>query len=258
MHTADHLQSPKLVAAGFRHAFFTRRGGVSSGPYESLNFSVTVGDTPPNVAENLRRAAAVLGVAANRVVHLSQVHGRNVVVLAEATSAEEVRSREGDALVGCEPSIACGVRTADCVPILIAERHSGIVAAVHAGWRGVALRVVEAALVAMRERSGESASFVAAIGPHISVDAFEVSADVANELAAASPDPNVIELGRGPRPYANLRRIVRAQLASLGLESDAIDDVDGCTMTDRERFFSYRRDGAQSGRHLSAIVPRAK
>jgi YfiH family protein len=178
-----------------------------------------------------------------------------VVVATEGASPEAVRLGEGDALVGCEPSIACGVRTADCIPILIAERRSGIVAAVHAGWRGVVLRVVEAALTVMRERTGERGQFVVAIGPHISVDAFEISDDVAAQLLTSSPDPDVIERRRGARPHANLRRIVRAQLEALGVLPDAIDDVDGCTLTDCERFFSYRRDGSRSGRHLSAIVP---
>lgn len=254
--TAEHVTSPLLTSAGFRHAFFTRRGGVSSGPYESLNFSVTVGDAPANVAENLRRAAAVLGVGVDRVHYLSQVHGRDVVEVSEVVDAAALRSCRGDALVGASSDHACAVRTADCVPILVGERGSGVAAAVHAGWRGVSARIVEAALTAMRRRIGRSGDFVAAIGPHISLAAFEVSDEVATELRNASPDPDVIERSAGLKPHVDLRRIVRAQLEALGVAPAAIDDVDGCTVGEPARFFSYRRDGKHSGRHLSAIVPR--
>jgi copper oxidase (laccase) domain-containing protein len=98
---------------------------------------------------------------------------------------------------------------------------------------------------------------IAAIGPHISVARFEVSEEVALELSGVVPGLQVVERGHGPKPHVNLRRLVRAQLITLGLTSAAIDDVLGCTVGDDVAFFSYRRDGRVSGRHLSAIVARA-
>lgn len=255
---ADYVQSPLLANAGFRHAFFTRRGGVSSGAYRSLNFSATVGDAPENVAENLRRAAAALEVGVERVYYLSQVHGRSAFELPDDADVTQTRATEGDALFGASMGVACAVRTADCVPILVGERTSGYAAAVHAGWRGVVAQVIAATLVALRARVGHAGDFVAAIGPHISVAAFEISDDVAAELALSSPDPDVIDRTRGPKPHADLRRIVRAQLESLGVARDAIDDVAGCTVTEPERFFSFHHDGARSDRHLSTIVPTAR
>jgi len=252
---AHYQQSPLLQAAGFQHAFFTRRGGVSSGAYESLNFSVAVGDLAENVQENLARAARALGVDPERVYFLSQVHGREVKRLTGADSRQEVLQERGDAVIGTRSDLACAVRVADCAPILIGDKASGAAAAVHAGWRGTVGGVVAAAVERLRAELGGPGELVAAIGPHISVAAFEVSSDVADELLGASPDPDVIDRTRGPRPHVNLRRILRAQLVELGVADDAIDDVDGCTVGEPSLYFSYRRDGRQSGRHIAAIVP---
>ena len=253
--TAPHLISELLSRAGFRHAFFTRQGGVSEGAFASLNFSIAAGDVADHVAENLRRAGRALDVDPERIYLLSQVHGRAVQLANGDEPHETFVRREGDIVVGESPSLACGVRTADCVPVLLGDKRSGRVAAVHAGWRGVAGGAVAAGVERLQLMAAGSAELVAAIGPHISLTAFEVSDDVANELRAASPEPDVVDWSR-TRPHVDLRRIVRAQLISLGLSTDAIDDVPGCTVLDATRFFSFRRDGQASGRLLSAIVPR--
>jgi hypothetical protein len=250
------LQSKLLASAGFRHAFFTRRGGVSSGPYTSLNFSVTVGDEPAAVAENLGRAAAYLGIRVERLYFLWQVHGANCLVLEGNEARATIAETQGDGLVSRSPQAACAVRTADCAPILLADRESGAVAAAHAGWRGLVRGILGRAVRELRAQIGGDGALIAAIGPHISVRAFEVSADVAEQIVKSSPDPDVVELGRGPRPYVNLRRVARAQLMQLGLGADCIDDVGGCTVSEPELYFSFRRDGERSGRHLSAIVAR--
>ena len=148
------------------------------------------------------------------------------------------------------------VRIADCVPILVGDTETGAVVAVHAGWRGVVAGVVEAGIAAISEDANRTRGFVAAIGPHITVAAFEVSDDVAETLRASSPDPDVIERGNGAKPHVDLAKIVAAKLEALGIPRPNIDRVGGCTYTDPERYFSFRRDGARSGRHLAAIVPR--
>lgn len=251
-----YLTSELLSRAGFRHAFFTRQGGVSEGAFASLNFSVAAGDDAARVAENLRRAGRALGVDAERIYFLSQVHGRAVELSDGSESRESFLHREGDIVVGSLPTLACAVRSADCVPVLLADRASGRVAAVHAGWRGVRDGAVEAGVARLRELAAGPVDIVAAIGPHISAAAFEVSNEVAGELLAASPEPGVVDWSRS-RPHVDLRRLVQAQLSSLGLPSAAIDHVPGCTVLDAARFFSFRRDGKASGRLLSAIVPRA-
>jgi len=252
---AEFLASELLTAAGFRHAFFTRHGGVSEGPYASLNFSRSVGDDPERVAQNLGLAAQALDVPMERLYFLSQVHGAAAVTLTGEESAEEVLAVEGDALVGRAAGIAYGVRTADCVPILVGDRRTGAVASIHAGWRGIVRGVVEAGILKLIEVAGEDVDLVAAIGPHIRGTVFEVSEDVAEELAGVSPVPCVLRRV-GMKPHVRLDNIVRAKLVALGVPLDQIDDVEGCTASEPERFFSFRRDGKVGGRHLSAIAAR--
>ncbi|HEY6078671.1 MAG TPA: polyphenol oxidase family protein [Polyangiaceae bacterium] len=256
-----HELSPLLTRAGFRHAFFTRQGGASEGPFESLSFSTAVGDAPDHVAENLARAGRLLGVEAERILYLSQVHGKQVHFYREAQTRDAVITLEGDAIGGCYANTAYGVRSADCVPVLVADEASGAVMAIHAGWRGVVAGAVEAGVLALREAgAGHRGRLLAAIGPHISLPAFEVSEDVAAELVAACPAPNaaaVVErLPDHPKPHIDLRALVTQKLLALGLGQADIDQVGGCTVLAPARYFSFRRDGKRSGRHLSAIVPR--
>ena len=252
---AEFLKSRLLERHGFRLAFFTRRGGVSGGPYASLNFSATVGDDPDAVQRNFGLGAEVLGVAPERLFYLSQVHGRNAVELGPGASRDEITKQEGDALYGASPGVAICVRTADCVPILAADVRSGAVVAIHAGWRGVVRGVVEAGIELLAARAGGPTELVAAIGPHIRSDAFEVSEDVALELEASSEARDAVDRTR-EKPHVSLARIVTAKLVALGLDASRIDDTGGCTASEPDRFFSFRRDGKVGGRHLSAIVPR--
>jgi copper oxidase (laccase) domain-containing protein len=235
---ARFVTSEVLAAAGFRHAFFTRHGGVSTGPYSSLNFSIAVGDEPENVAENLRRAARAVGVSPERIYYLSQVHGAAAQIVSGTEPREDVLATEGDALVG--------------------DESSGSVVAIHAGWKGLVAGVLEAGIGTLRGVIGRPGSLVAAIGPHITALGFEVSEDVATVLAGCSSRASVVERHPGGKPHVNLAAIARDKLLSLGLPEPNIEVVPGCTHTDRERFFSFRRDGRTSGRHLSLIVPRRR
>lgn len=253
----EFVTSQLLLREGFRHAFFTRRGGVSRSPFDSLNFSRRVGDSQASVEANLHRAAEALGVPLGRLYFLSQVHGTEVVQLSGSEDRDEVVHRTGDATVSTSQGVACGVRVADCVPVLVGDRQTGAVCAIHSGWQGTALGVVCAAVTALRKLIGGEGDLVAAIGPHIERCCFEIGEDVAERLAACAPfETEVIVREDERKPHADLRRIVRSQLRALGLDDLAIDDVHGCTKCDADRFFSYRRDKERSGRHLAAIVTR--
>ncbi|HVY48283.1 MAG TPA: laccase domain-containing protein, partial [Minicystis sp.] len=151
---AEALTSPLLAAADFAHAFFTRRGGVSPPPWGSLNFAASTGDDPARVDENVRRAALALGVPAARIYYLSQVHGVACVKLDGGEDRAEVVRREGDATLATAPGVACGVRSADCVPVLVGDRASGAALAVHSGWRGTEQDVVAAGVAALRDAIG--------------------------------------------------------------------------------------------------------
>ena len=247
------LASAALTQAGFSHAFFTRAGGVSRPPWDTLNFAAGTGDDPAAVRKNFALAAQILGVTASRLYVVSQVHGVAARVIEEGEDREDVLRAIADITLSRAPGVACGVRTADCVPILIADRTSGAVAAIHSGWKGTVANVAAAGVRALRDLIGARGDFLAAIGPHIETCCFEVGADVAAELAACSSLGGAAVIP-GDKPHVNLRAIVRAQLEAEGLAATAIDDVRGCTVGDRDRFHSFRRDGKVGGRLLSAIV----
>src|SRR5262249_10164823 len=181
------LTSALLAGAGFRHAFFTRAGGVSPPPWDTLNFAASVGDAPANVLENLRRAARTLGVSVARLYVLSQVHGTASRVLDGSEDRDEVVRSVGDIVLSRAAGVACGVRTADCVPVLLADRITGTVAAVHSGWRGTVAGAAITGVAALRQLGGGQGDLVAAVGPHIAACCFEVGDDVAASLAAGSP-----------------------------------------------------------------------
>jgi polyphenol oxidase len=241
MDTSQYLRSELLSSAGFTHAFFTRRGGVSSGVFSSLNLSLDVGDRPDDVAENRRRIARVLGVAEGRVYVPRQVHERGLVVVDGHVSAAELATLPADAVISDGPGLACGVRTADCVPLLMACVETRRVAAVHAGWRGVVKGVAGAAIEALLARGSRPEHLIVAIGPHISAAAFEVGEDVARELRAASDGAlGVMAIEGQQKLHAALGQILHAQLVALGVPDRHIEAVPGCTFTDEREFFSYR------------------
>lgn len=254
------LTSRLLTERAVRHGFSTRIGGVSEGPFATLNLAVGPGDEPRAVAENLARFAAAIGVDPERLFQTFQVHGAEVRVIEPHDERLAVLPENADGLVARDVSTAVAVRIADCVPVLLHDDVKNQVAALHAGWRGVVSGVVPNGVALLARSALSSASIVAAIGPCIGPCCFEVGEEVAAAILDATPDESVIVRegrDRGPKPHVDLRRAVRLQLRALGVADDRIEDVPGCTRCDAERFFSYRRDGARSGRLLAAIAPRA-
>jgi YfiH family protein len=242
------LSAENLRRAGFSHGFSTRVGGVSEGAFASLSFGA--GDEAERVAENVRRFATAVGFDPRALRQVTQVHGARAVD-ANTMKDEQTAREEGDALFlapgGASHARAVGVRVADCVPVLVATRDRGEIAAIHAGWRGIAGGVVAAAMARLEGREK-----VAAIGPCIGPCCFEVGAEVVPRVLAAAGDDGAIVARRdGTKAYLDLRLAVRRQLESAGALD--IEDVPGCTRCEKERFFSYRRDGERSGRHLAVI-----
>lgn len=260
------LRSALLTRNGFQHGFFTRPGGVSRPPFDTLNFSTTHGDPPARVQVNLQRAAAELGVDPRRIYYLSQVHGCACQVLEGGEDRDQIARLPGDIVLSADPRVACSVRMADCPAVLIAELRTGVVAAVHSGWRGTVAGAVPNGVAAVRRLAARLASagalaggaqLLAAVGPHIERCCFEVGADVAAQLARASSAGDRVIAPSGSeraKPHVDLRQVIAAQLEDAGVQS--VDHVRGCTVCDPARFFSYRRDGAVSGRMLGAIVAR--
>lgn len=250
------LTSHLLTAAGFRHGFFTRVGGVSTGLYASLNFSTSVGDASDCVLENTARAAAWLELESTNLYCAQQVHGANVLEILPETTPHNLVASPADALISARSHTACCVRTADCVPILVGDPNQGCVAAIHAGWRGIVAGVVMRTIEALSEMGSKPDQLLVAIGPHIRSSAFEVSEEVAQTIANVTPRCPVVQRHLGPLPHVALAECVREQLRMAGVAPEKVDDVGGCTFADSTRFFSYRRQGPASGRHLHAIVSR--
>jgi YfiH family protein len=244
-----------LTAAGFRHGFSLRTGGLSPAPFHTLNLARNLGDAPEAVRENHQRLAVHVGYASECLYEVSQVHGSTVESVDPEIAPAMFRAREADALWTGVPELAVGVRVADCVPILVAHPKTGAVCAIHAGWRGVVAGVVSRALSVLAEQAEAAPrELLAAVGPHIGPDAFQVGQEVAEALLESVPDVPGVVLARAPRPHVDLGRAVVAQLTRAGLASANVDRVPGCTFSEPERFFSFRRDAQASGRHLAVIV----
>jgi hypothetical protein len=258
------LRSPQLAAAGFRHAFSTRIGGVSAPPFDALNLqsvqaNARVAAELPRDAETAIRTNHALFLEAAHiaadatVADASQVHGCRVVAARDTLAARA----EADAITSRPGGNPVLVRIADCVPVLLADPKSGAVAAVHAGWRGVVAGIVPAAIAALHALGADPRDAIAAVGPCISTRHFEIGPEVADALAAADLADCIVAPGiHGPKHHADLVHAVRAQLARCGLVPASIDAEPPCTYADRARFHSFRRDGAASGRLAAIIAPR--
>lgn len=233
------LRSELLARAGFTHGFSTRWASVTG-----------VEGSFPSDAEHVRGFFGALGRDPSSAMRVKQVHG--AAVLTEPLADWQ---GEGDAIAfrEAQAQVTPVIRTADCVPILLGNPFGEQVAAVHAGWRGVERNIVSEAVRALHVAPEW---LVAAIGPCLCTACFEVGEEVVTALMPVTGE-DIVDRSFGPKPHVNLRLAVRLQLRTMGLPDAAIEDVAGCTRCEPERFFSYRRDGANAGRQMAVIVPRA-
>jgi len=234
---------PRWPAPDSIHALSTLRGGgVSHAPYASLNLAGHVGDDPQAVRENRERLhrAAVLPAIPR---WLTQVHGTSV-----AEIDRMIDGTEADATWTAMPGVICAVLTADCLPVLLCDVDGTRVAAVHAGWRGLAAGVIEAAVAAL---SVPGRRLLAWLGPAIGPTAFEVGSEVRAQFVSADvAAADAFRPSRDDRCYADLYTLARLRLAACGVV--AVSGGEWCTYRESERFFSYRRDG-QTGRMATLI-----
>ena len=252
-------ESPLLAAAGVGHGFSTRRGGVSGTPFDSLNLGnpngVDVQDAAAHIAENYRRLMAAAGLAGWRRQWTWQVHGCGVAVVGAGAFADDTQA---DALVTAEPGRAVSVRTADCCPVLLATADGRAVAAAHAGWKGAVAGVVGATVAELCRVAGATPGEVlAAVGPCIGVDAFEVGPEVLAAFADQFGAETVRRDGAGGKGHADLAEAVRRSLLSAGVGADRIDITDRCSVRDAAEFFSHRRDRGVTGRMAAVIGVRS-
>jgi YfiH family protein len=235
------------------HGFFGRRGGVSAGELASLNCGLGSGDDPALIAENRRRVAdAVLPGGA--LTGLYQVHGNRCVIVDEAT---DLAARpEADAIATRTPGILLGILTADCVPVLFADREAGVIGAAHAGWKGAISGVTDAALDAMESLGANRANIAVAIGPCIARASYEVDENFVQRFVVDDPaNERFFAAGKPGHAMFDIAAYVAARLAAAGVTRIAIGGQD--TYAEADDYFSYRRACHKSensyGRQLSVI-----
>jgi polyphenol oxidase len=243
-------------AAGIRHAFFTREGGVTAGLYSSLNCGFGSGDAAEKVAENRARAMAALDLAPDRLVTCHQVHSPDVVTVAAPWRRED--NPRADALVTNCRGIALGILTADCVPVLFADADAGVIGAAHAGWKGALGGVVAATVAAMARLGAAPGRMRAAIGPCIAQRSYEVGPEFpAPFLAEDSGNGDFFAPARRAGHFMfDIAGYVERRLIAAGV--GAIQRAPCDTVAEETRFFSYRRACLKGekdfGNGLSAIV----
>ncbi len=240
-----------------RHGFFTRQGGVSRGLYASLNCGYGAADAPDDVAANRARAMAALDVAPDNLVTVHQQHTAEVAVIDErwAPGAKPVVS---DAMVTNRFGVALGILTADCAPVLLADRKANVIGAAHAGWRGALAGILDNTVAAMVRLGAKPNRMVAAIGPCIAQRSYEVGPEFPAAFLEQDAD-NHFFFTASPnegRTFFDLPGYVARRLATLSVAEVIRTPCD--TFREESRFFSYRRSlmrgESDYGRNLSAIV----
>ena len=240
------------------HGFFTASGGISHGVYDSLNCGYGSNDDPECIDENRRRVAAGLGFAPNSLFGLKQYHSATAILLSDAAQSARDQRPDADALVTKRRDVALAILTADCVPVLFADRSHGVIGAAHAGWRGANGGILESTITLMCNSGATLSNIEAVIGPAIAKSSYQVSADCRNEITNAhpdasylfSPDPNAAE-----KYLFDLPAYTKWQISRIGLTK--ITDLAIDTYDSANNLFSHRRAThlqlPDTGRQISLI-----
>lgn len=227
------------AVSGVRHGFFTRQGGVSNGIYASLNGGLGSRDDARAVAENRRRAVARLGLGDAPLCTVHQCHGADCITV-EAPWKRQAAPR-ADAMATDRPGVVLGVLSADCAPVIFADREARVIAIAHAGWKGALGGVIEAAVDAMTGLGAQRGNIAAAIGPSIGPQSYEVGAEFQAEFMAADAanDGYFSPASRAGHHLFDLAGYAAGRLQALGL--GVVENLASDTYADAQRFFSYRR-----------------
>lgn len=240
---------PSFAETGLvRHGFTTRRGGVSSGCYESLNLRFHCEDTKENVLENFRLAAEGLGMDFERLVLSKQVHEDVVHTVTEADLGNgitrENRFTSADALITDQKHIPIVTLFADCVPLFFLDRRQGVIALAHSGWKGTVKRIGQKTVQKMKSEYGSRPEdILAAIGPSIQVCHFEVGDDVAERFIREFGEETAVKYG--DRYHVNMQKAILLQLQEEGIRQ--VDDCGICTYCNSDLLFSHRKTNGRRG-----------
>lgn len=268
----DEKRVPVLVClpleeAGFSNAFSTRIGGVSPFPEKSLHLSFKNGNAD-DVRENRRRFLSSAGLSGQPIVTLDQTHSANIAIVddivIQTVKKNDQQEFPGDAIISEDDHFLAGVKTADCLPLLVGDPLTGAFAAIHAGWKGTLERITEKTIEMLRENFGtKPENCLAAMGPSACGGCYEVGADVAEPFRKSfSFGDDLLSPSQNPSKFFLDVKLANAmQLLAAGLSPNNIFGADECTMHENELFFSHRLEGktpdAKVGRMLSVIGRRS-
>lgn len=248
------LQADNLSALdGIRHGFFTRRGGVSTGSFGTLNCGLGSGDDLACISENRQRVAHMLGANPENFCTLAQVHGKNV----QMVDAPWGHARKADAMVSNRAGMLLGILTADCAPILLADEKNKVIGAAHAGWRGALAGIIEATVDAMEQLGAEKKYIIAAIGPCIAQSSYEVDESFRRTFEEKDRACGVhfIPGKSAGKYYFDIGAYGESRLKRTGIVAETLNHD---TCADDDHFFSYRRATLRGekeyGRQVSAIM----
>ena len=241
-----------------RHAFLTRFGGVSEGPFASLNLSSSQGDDPERVRENYRRAAALMGAGIDDCAVTKQVHGNavRIVTKADRHPCMSLVPYEADGIVTAERGLPLFCFTADCVPALLLDPENGVAGAVHCGWRSSAADILGIAVERMESLGARREQIRAALGPAIGACCFETHDDVplALEQYLGGDTEGLFVKRPDGKTLVDLRLANKRRLLQLGLREEHIDLSEECTFCSHEKYWSHRYTKGKRGSQAACIV----
>jgi polyphenol oxidase len=240
---------------GLRHGFSTRHGGAGSTAESSFDLGHAPWDASEITRDNRRRFLSALHLEDMNLATLNQIHSDRFIIIRE--NCGQGNLLEGDALVTRMKGVALAVLVADCLPVLVADPVTRVIAAIHAGWKGILARIVEKTIAGMRHSFGVAASdLIVAIGPGIRSCCFEVDRAVVDLFektccteSMAKPHPD-----HDGKWLLDLRAALDVQFSGSGINQKNIFDVDACTCCNTREFFSYRGEGARAGRMMAVIA----
>lgn len=250
------ITSEILTVPGICHAFFTRQGGVSSGLYATLNGGQGSSDNRDSVRQNRDRMARALSVKSENFLSCYQIHSAEIVTV--SVPWQDGDRPRADGLVTCQAGVALTIGTADCGPVLFADRHAGVIGACHAGWKGALSGILEATIVGMEALGAHRRNISAALGPTISQDAYEVGPEFVKRFTDHHPASHQFFIPSNKDGFSmfDLPSYIgfRLSMAEIG----NFESIGLCTYTDERRFFSYRRSTHRKeddyGRLIAAIA----
>lgn len=244
---------------GLVHGVTTRRGGVSEGPFSSLNLGTKTGDDPQRVVCNSNKLFSHLRWDPFSVVIPNQAHGKNVVMITRerwnTDRAPHDRILSGvDGLTTKEKGMLLVIKVADCIPVFLYDPASPAISLIHAGWRGTASGIIEQGVSEMEASFGTNPKTIqAGIGPGIGGCCYEVKEDVREAFINQNLDDSLRQIGADNKIFLDLKKAIFLELINRGLHQDNIEIAPECTFCNPDLFFSHRRDNGQTGR-MAAVI----